>query len=475
MCGGTAQPRCRPRSAPAFLPPAAARDARPRRVCPSQLLLDVRTCSGSAGRERHRAQPSSAAARRLWQGGRAPSSSSRVPPGQRGGKRGPSQRGELAQLSPSRLPALAAMAPGNSSRNFSAPEAQNGSAEKPAPHTNVIMPSLFSIICFLGIMGNLIVIFTIVKKKKLRCKQTVPDIFIFNLSIVDLLFLLGMPFLIHQLLGNGSWYFGAPLCTIITALDTNSQITSTNILTVMTLDRYLATVYPLKSTYVRTPCVAALVICLVWLLSFLTIIPVWMYAGLMPLEDGTVRCALLLPNPETDIYWFTLYQFMLAFAVPLVIICVVYFKILQHMATAVVPLPQRSLRVRTKKVTRMAVAICSAFFICWAPFYILQLVHLGIDTPSMAFFYAYNFAISLGYANSCLNPFLYIALSETFKRQFLVAIRPAKEPCRNSSSANNNSMTEASVCLKLAPESTQQTQFQEDFSPRSLPVTVAVH
>nr|XP_033817638.1 melanin-concentrating hormone receptor 1-like [Geotrypetes seraphini] len=356
-------------------------------------------------------------------------------------------------------------------RNSSIFVSKNGSAaERPAPYTNVIMPSLFGIICFLGIIGNCIVLYTIVKKKKLRSMQTVPDIFIFNLSIVDLLFLLGMPFLIHQLLGNGSWHFGATLCTLITALDTNSQITSTNILTVMTLDRYLATVYPLKSTYVRTPCIAASVICLVWLLSFLTIIPVWMYAGLMPLDDGTVRCALLLPNPETDIYWFTLYQFLLAFAIPLVIICVVYFKILQHMATTVVPLPPRSLRVRTKKVTRMAVAICSAFFTCWAPYYILQLVHLGIDEPSVAFFYAYNVAISLGYANSCINPFLYIALSETFKRQFMVAIRPTKEQFRI-----NNSTTEASVCLKLASESTQQTQFLEDFSPHSPPVTVAVH
>ncbi|KAM6377180.1 melanin-concentrating hormone receptor 1-like isoform 2-T2 [Pluvialis apricaria] len=445
------------------------------------MLFDVSTCSGLGGAgvgEWSSAQPSRSLCS-LAAGGLLPPtlcSAPVRPGGERGGGGHPIAAAdpprELAQLSPSPAPGLSAMAPTNSSRNFSAPEGRNGSAEKPTPYTNVIMPSLFSIICFLGIVGNLIVIYTIVKKKKLRCKQTVPDIFIFNLSIVDLLFLLGMPFLIHQLLGNGSWYFGAPLCTIITALDTNSQITSTNILTVMTLDRYLATVYPLKSTYVRTPCVAALVICLVWLLSFLTIIPVWMYAGLMPLEDGTVRCALLLPNPETDIYWFTLYQFMLAFAVPLIVICVVYFKILQHMATTVVPLPQRSLQVRTKKVTRMAVAICSAFFICWAPFYILQLVHLGIDTPSMAFFYAYNFAISLGYANSCLNPFLYIALSETFKRQFLVAIRPAKEPCCNSSSVNNNSTTEASVCLKLAPESTQQTQFLEDFSPRSLPVTV---
>uniref|UniRef100_H3AJB6 Melanin-concentrating hormone receptor 1 n=2 Tax=Latimeria chalumnae TaxID=7897 RepID=H3AJB6_LATCH len=337
-------------------------------------------------------------------------------------------------------------------------------------YANVIMPSIYGIICFLGIIGNCIVIYTIVKKTKFRCKHTVPDIFIFNLSVVDLLFLLGMPFLIHQLLGNGSWHFGATLCTIITALDTHSQITSTNILTVMTLDRYLATVHPLKSTYLRTPCIAAFVICLVWLLSFLTIIPVWMYAGLMPLNDGSVGCALLLPNPATDIYWFTLYQFMLAFALPLVIICVVYFKILQHMSTTVAPLPQRSVRVRTKKVTRMAVAICSTFFVCWAPFYFLQLVQLGIDKPPIAFFYAYNIAISLGYANSCINPFLYIALSETFKRQFMIAIRPAHEQFRV-----NNSMTEASVCLKLAPESTQQTQLSREYSHNSLPVTVAVH
>ncbi|XP_043946455.1 melanin-concentrating hormone receptor 1-like [Protopterus annectens] len=355
-------------------------------------------------------------------------------------------------------------------RNYSASPVNQSGHERTTSYTNVIMPSVFGIICFFGIIGNCIVIYTIVKKNKLRCKHTVPDVFIFNLSIVDLLFLLGMPFLIHQLLGNGSWHFGATLCTIITAMDTNSQMTSTNILTVMTLDRYLATVYPLKSTYVRTPCIAALVICLAWLLSFLTVIPVWMYAGLMTMNDGSISCALLLPNPSSDIYWFTLYQFMLAFAIPLVIICVSYFKILQHMSTTVAPLPQRSLRVRTKKVTRMAVAICSTFFICWAPFYILQLVQLAMDEPSVAFFYAYKIAISLGYANSCINPFLYIALSETFKRQFMVAIRPAQEQFRV-----NNSMTEASVCLKLASEATNHTQFSGEYSQNSVPVTVAVH
>ncbi|XP_053711611.1 melanin-concentrating hormone receptor 1-like [Synchiropus splendidus] len=319
-------------------------------------------------------------------------------------------------------------------------------------HCSVILPVIFSIICVLGIMGNFIVIYTIMKKTKCRARQSVPDIFILNMSIVDVLFLLGMPFLLHQLLGDGTWHFGATLCTVITALDSNSQIVSTYILTAMTFDRYLATVHPIRFNYIRTPYVAVLVIVLVWVLSLFTIMPVWMYAGLMPLTEDLVACALLLPNPVTDTYWFTLYQFFLAFAIPLAIICVVFLKILQHMSTSVAPLPPRSLRVRTRKVTRMAVTICLAFFICWAPYYILQLVHLGVQKPSIAFSYAYNIAISMGYANSCINPFIYIMLSETFKRQLLRAVRPLNRKFQVNPSTTDG----GSLSVRMVPEEAQQ-------------------
>ncbi|KAM9792083.1 melanin-concentrating hormone receptor 1 [Neosynchiropus ocellatus] len=331
--------------------------------------------------------------------------------------------------------------------NLSSPSAVDGTLR-----CSFILPVIFSIICILGIMGNFIVIYTIMKKTKCRARQSVPDIFILNMSIVDVLFLLGMPFLLHQLLGDGTWHFGATLCTVITALDSNSQIVSTYILTAMTFDRYLATVHPIRFNYIRTPYVAVLVIVLVWVLSLFTIMPVWMYAGLMPLTEDLVACALLLPNPVTDTYWFTLYQFFLAFAIPLAIICVVFLKILQHMSTSVAPLPPRSLRVRTRKVTRMAVTICLAFFICWAPYYILQLVHLGVQKPSIAFSYAYNIAISMGYANSCINPFIYIMLSETFKRQLLRALRPLNRKFQVNPSTTDG----GSLSVRMVPEEAQQ-------------------
>ncbi|KAM9179184.1 LOW QUALITY PROTEIN: melanin-concentrating hormone receptor 1-like [Mergus octosetaceus] len=283
-----------------------------------------------------------------------------------------------------------------------------------------IMPTLFGIICLLGIISNSLVICTVFKKT--GPTSSVPDIFIISLSMVDLLFLLGMPFLIHQLLGNGAWHFGEMMCTVITALDANSQFTSTYILTAMSIDRYLATVYPFTSTCFRKPPVAIIVICVLWALSFLSITPVWMYAQLIPLPGGLIGCGICLPDPQRDVYWYTLYQLFLAFA----LITAAYRKILLKMSRSSEGLmSQRSTRAATKKLTCTAIAICAAFFICWAPFHFLQLAQLAITHPTLHLHYAYNMAISLGYANSCLNPFIYILLGQNFPMQLGVPVTRA--------------------------------------------------
>lgn len=281
-----------------------------------------------------------------------------------------------------------------------------------------IMPTLF------GIIGKSLVICIVFKKS---CpSSSVPDIFIISLSMVDLLFLLGMPFLIHQLLGDGAWHFGEMMCTVITALDANSQFTSTYILTAMSIDHYLATVYPFTSTRFRKPPMAIVVICVLWAFSFLSITPVWLYAQLIPLPGGLLGCGICLPDPRRDIYWYSLCQVFLAFAIPFGLITVAYRKILLKMSRSSEALmSQRCTRAaRTKKLTRTAIAICAAFFVCWAPFHLLQLAQLAMTHPTLPFHYAYNVAISLSYA-SFLNPFIYILLGQNFPRQLRVPVRPA--------------------------------------------------
>uniref|UniRef100_A0A8C8YIC7 Melanin-concentrating hormone receptor 1 n=1 Tax=Prolemur simus TaxID=1328070 RepID=A0A8C8YIC7_PROSS len=117
-------------------------------------------------------------------------------------------------------------------------------------------------------------------------------------------------------------------------------------------------------------------------------------------------------------------SFFLAFALPFVVITAAYVRILQRMTSSVAPASQRSIRLRTKKVTRTAIAICLVFFVCWAPYYVLQLTQLSISRPTLTFVYLYNAAISLGYANSCLNPFVYIVLCETFRKRLVLSVKP---------------------------------------------------
>ncbi|XP_040409250.1 melanin-concentrating hormone receptor 2 isoform X2 [Cygnus olor] len=97
----------------------------------------------------------------------------------------------------------------------------------------IILPSLIGIICSTGLVGNILIVFTIIRTQK----KTIPDIYICNLAIADLVHIIGMPFLIHQWACGGEWVFGSLLCTIITSLDTCNQFTCSAIMTAMSLDR----------------------------------------------------------------------------------------------------------------------------------------------------------------------------------------------------------------------------------------------
>ncbi|XP_067441504.1 somatostatin receptor type 5-like [Thunnus thynnus] len=291
----------------------------------------------------------------------------------------------------------------------------------------IFIPLIYGLVFVVGLLGNTLVIHVIVNYTK---NESVTNIYILNLAIADELFMLSLPFLAVQ---NAlfSWPFGSLMCRVVLTVDAINQFTSIFCLTVMSVDRYLAVVHPIRSTWWRRPRVAKAISATVWAGSFVVVLPVVVFADI--LKDAG-NCSIVWPEPAE--VWktsFIVYTCTVGFFFPLLVICLCYLLIVIKVRSVGKRAQATSSRRRKseRKITRMVVVVVAVFVLCWLPFYVLNIVNLLVVLPG-DFRGLYFFVVVLSYANSCANPILYGFLSDNFKRGFRKAL------CRTSRRVKSN-------------------------------------
>ncbi|XP_035695764.1 melanin-concentrating hormone receptor 1-like [Branchiostoma floridae] len=319
---------------------------------------------------------------------------------------------------------------------------------------SIVMPVIYGLICAVGLVGNGIVLYVMARHSKLRSPA---DIFIFNLALADELFMLGMPFQIHQF-ASEEWAYGAVMCKIVMAMDAQNQFTSTYVMTVTAVDRYLAVNHPVRCLGYRTRFAAVVVNVGTWVASGLSILPVWIYASQVQNRDGTNVCILKLPNPD-GIYNFTIYHFCLGFLVPLVVTTACCLLMIHRLNNTIAPSGnQQPHHNHHKSTKRLLVCIVLVFIACWLPFHVVQLVNLTMTgPPSYSFIVGYFFSMCMGYANSCFNPLLYAFVGKNFRKHWRKAhargltgrqqrrIAPDNQPGDNNTSQRAGSAYQPAV------------------------------
>ncbi|XP_066498995.1 somatostatin receptor type 5-like [Hoplias malabaricus] len=277
--------------------------------------------------------------------------------------------------------------------------------------SNKILAVIYLIVFILGLTGNTLVIFVVLRYAKMK---TVTNMYILNLAVADELYILGLPFqTTHNLLTY--WPFGSFLCRVIMWADTISQFTSTFCLTVMSIDRYMAVVHPIRSAKWRRPNVAKVINCMVWALSCILALPVIIYSNVQPVHN---TCNMSWPSAAWSTA-FILYTTILGFFCPLLIICISYLLIVVKVKSAGARAGLTKRRKSERKVTRMVVIIVVVFVLCWLPFFILNIINIIIILPNMSLVTGiYFLTVILTYVNSCANPLLYGFLSDNFKQSF---------------------------------------------------------
>ncbi|XP_058477119.1 somatostatin receptor type 2 [Solea solea] len=278
--------------------------------------------------------------------------------------------------------------------------------------SSVVITFIYFMVCAMGLCGNTLVIYVILRYAKMK---TVTNIYILNLAVADVLCMMSLPFIALQL-ALVHWPFGEALCRLIMSVDSLNQFTSIFCLMLMSIDRYLAVVHPIRSTKWRKPRVAKLINLMVWGVSMLVILPTMIFSGLNKLPV----CGIVWPEPQ-NVYntAFIFYTFFIGFFLPLFVICMCYLLIIVKVKSSGMRVGSTKRKRSERKVTRMVSIVVAVFVLCWLPFYIFNLTSVTSSiSPTSAVKSAFDFVVVLGYANSCANPILYAFLSDNFKKSF---------------------------------------------------------
>ncbi|XP_072535908.1 opioid receptor, delta 1b [Salminus brasiliensis] len=311
----------------------------------------------------------------------------------------------------------------------------------------ISITALYSAICVLGLLGNLLVMYGVVRYTKMK---TATNIYIFNLALADALATSTLPFQSAKYLMS-TWPFGELLCKVVIAIDYYNMFTSIFTLTMMSVDRYIAVCHPVRALEFRTPVKAKIINVCIWILASAIGIPIMVMAVTRVTDKGKTICMLKFPDP--DWYYDTVTKicvFIFAFVGPVLVITICYGLMILRLKSVRLLSGSKEKDRNLRRITRMVLVVVAAFIICWTPIHIFIIVKtlVEIDQKNPLVIISWHFCIALGYMNSSLNPVLYAFLDENFKRcfrEFCLPFRSCTE--QNSfSRARNTTQEPISVC-----------------------------
>ncbi|XP_075852757.1 chemerin-like receptor 1 [Microcebus murinus] len=290
----------------------------------------------------------------------------------------------------------------------------------------IFLVVLYSLVCFLGVLGNgLVIVIATFKMKK-----TVNTVWFLNLAVADFLFNVFLPIHIAYAAMDYHWVFGTAMCKISNFLLIHNMYTSVFLLTAISFDRCVSVLLPVWSQNHRSVRLAYAACVAVWVLAFFLSSPSLVFRDTANVH-GKTSCfnnfslAAAGPSPgptrpQLDSVGYsrhmvvTITRFLCGFLVPVLIITACYLTIVCKL--------RRNRLAKTKKPFKIIVTIIITFFLCWCPYhtlYLLELHHTAM--PGSVFSLGLPLATAIAIANSCMNPILYVFMGQDFKK-FKVAL-----------------------------------------------------
>ncbi|PIK48719.1 putative cholecystokinin receptor type A [Apostichopus japonicus] len=379
---------------------------------------------------------------------------------------------------------------------------------------NVIVITMYSIIFLLAVIGNSLVIVTLIQNKRMR---SVTNVFLFSLSVSDLMFIcVCLPFtLVGNLIHN--FIFGPVMCKLISYTMTVSVSVSVWTMVAIALERYHAICNPLASRAWQTKSRAFKIVALVWFVSLICGLPDLIYPKLILHDKENMKYKCRHAWGPVMEYIHPFYLFIAFMVLPVMCLFFAYGLIILELWRGIVSekratakekeengTPMKDLRtsattmspdsnandpflknnskaiyrpqsgkvatrnmgpVRStssnnakKRVVRMLIVLVLLFFIAWTPTWILNMWYVVNRARALKLVRRFPHMLLvirlMSYASACVNPIVYCFMNRSFRNGFLEVFKCCTGPVKGDVKPTVGSATTHRTRMHHPPDST---------------------
>ncbi|XP_063818420.1 neurotensin receptor type 1-like [Pseudophryne corroboree] len=346
-------------------------------------------------------------------------------------------------------------------------------AQKQEPNYVAIPATIFYSLLFLfGVLANGLSILTLMRNR--RMKVSAIRFYLFSLALADILLLLTIPVTLYRYFWQYyPWALSDTVCKLYFMVRQVYCATTSWTIIAFTSERYFAICHPMWSITGLRKSRMAYLLAFIWILSFLSTIPVAIVYGETPAcildytatsQDEVVLestvCEMLEPKPYIVYKSIIQTRNVLFFVLPLITIIIFHLLIFNHLSmnhrqrenigltrthwrfSSKQTKPPCSRPFSEKKARQLMGAVVAAFFLCNFPDTASSLMQIYIDNWNTHVLKVYTLlktylSLPLWYLNSALDPILFCISSTSFRNacwETLTAICPCQEKSTNGPS-----------------------------------------
>ena len=282
--------------------------------------------------------------------------------------------------------------------------------------------TVFAVLIFIpALIGNIVVIYIVCTVNHMRSST---NTLIANMAVADLLMTIDIPYILKHFYVDQKWFgtfMGTVLCKFFNSAQVGSLTASVFSLVSISLDRSFAILFPMKT--VMTKNVVRFAIAVVWLGALAFSLPLMVVSKIKQLK-GTdfLSCAEFWAPMSASTY--SLVLIIGGYIIPLIIIAVAYSLTGIRLWSRQLPghknlVSNKKAQTSSRRATAMLITVVIVFALSWLPFQTLEMLRGFNETLFSSLPIKLRFTTPwFGYANSAVNPILYVIFSENYRKEF---------------------------------------------------------